>query len=51
MVENGGSVITMDDMTGVSNVNMTENGSAVQPSGPKKLKRYTESQSTCLVVN
>ena len=43
--------ITMDDMTGVSNVNMTEDGSVVQPSGPKKLKHYTESQSTCLVVN
>ena len=32
-------------------VNMTEDGSVVQPSGPKKLKHYTESQSTCLVVN
>lgn len=30
---------------------MTEDGSIVQPSGPKKLKHYTESQSTCLVVN
>ena len=29
---------------------MTEDGSIVQPSGPKKLKHYTESQSTCLVV-
>ena len=30
---------------------MTEDGSVVQPRGPKKLKHYTESQSTCLVVN
>ena len=52
-----GSVITIyyngrhDWRVKCQHCNMTEDGSVVQPSGPKKLKHYTESQSTCLVVN